>query len=104
MFAVEIPRSYFYARFSKAATPMTTSMTMTSLQQHADGVSPQQRILNALAEMLPSTVSEIAEAIGLDVTETNQRLDELLMRYRIMFNPLTKRYSLPKTSTAGLAA
>jgi len=101
MFAVEIPGIYFYARFSKArkfVSPHTTEQT-------GAGSSPQERILKALAAMLPSTTEEIAEAAGLELAGTAACLDELAMRYRVMFNPLTKRFSLPKVGPgAALAA
>lgn len=102
MFAVEIPRRYFYARF-----PGLTQISkrkadeMTRFQE----ISPQERVLEALAAMLPSSAAEIAEAAGLDAVTATACLDDLSARCRVMFNPLTKRYSLPRsTPSQGLAA
>lgn len=104
MFAVEIPRLYFYARFpglpqvSKARTAMTQT-------PEAPETAPQDRIRRVLAEMLPSTAAEIAEAAGLDPVTAGACLEALAARCEVMFNPLTKRYSLPKApSTHALAA
>lgn len=62
-------------------------------------------ICEALAEMTPSTAAEIAEATELDPVAAADRLDELARQQRVMFNPLTKRFSLPRPRSApGLAA
>lgn len=66
---------------------------------------PRSLICKAMAEMLPSTAEEIAEAAGLDPATTAAYLDEMAARYRVMFNPLTKCFSLPKAwLNPGLAA
>ncbi|WP_193369126.1 hypothetical protein [Pelagibius marinus] len=66
---------------------------------------PRRLICDALADMLPSTAQEIAEATRLDPVTAAACLDELVARYRVMFNPLTKRFSLPKAwPTSGIAA
>lgn len=66
---------------------------------------PRSLILEALADMLPSTAEELAETTGFDPVTTTACLDELAARNRVMFNPLTKRFSLPKARTAaGIAA
>lgn len=57
---------------------------------------PRQRLTAALAEMLPSTLEEVAQAAGLELPTAQAYLAEMSARSRVMFNPLTKRYSLPK--------
>lgn len=65
----------------------------------------QTLICEALAQMTPSTAEEVAEASGLDLDAAAAQLEELTRRQRVMFNPLTKRFSLPKAGTLpGLAA
>lgn len=62
-----------------------------------DGLDdPRQRLTAALAEMLPSTLEEVAEATGLELATAHSYLAEMSARSRVMFNPLTKRYSLPR--------
>lgn len=101
MFAVEIPRLYFYARFLGARKIMDAPTSKHPLST----TSPQERILEALVSMLPSTAAEIADAAGLDPVTGAACLEALAARCEVMFNPLTKRYSLPKaTSTRALAA
>lgn len=108
MFAVEIPAIPFYARLSGRAA-QRFSRSERAMQQTAPARSPAQgpheQICTVLAEMVPSTAGEIAEACGLDAATVEASLDSLTARCRVMFNPLTKRYSLPKASRArGLAA
>lgn len=93
MFAVEIPRIYFYARFCGARKDMDLPATKHTLST----ATPQACILQALAGMLPSTAAEIAEACGLEPVTAAACLDGLSARCQVMFNPLTKRYSLPKS-------
>ena len=57
---------------------------------------PRHRLVSALAEMLPSTLEEVAQAAGLELPTAQAYLAEMSARSRVMFNPLTKRYSLPK--------
>ena len=57
---------------------------------------PRQRLTAALAEMLPSTLEEVARAAGLELQTAQAYLGEMSAHSRVMFNPLTKRYSLPK--------
>jgi DNA-binding IclR family transcriptional regulator len=72
---------------------------------HAVEVTPQERIRSALADMLPSTAAEIAEAAGLEPVTAAACLEALAARCEVMFNPLTKRFSLPKSRLqTGLAA
>ncbi len=62
-------------------------------------------ICRALAQMLPATAEEIAESLGFEPGTVSAGLHQLMCRHRVMFNPLTKRYSLPKIQPgAGLAA
>ncbi|WP_340119637.1 hypothetical protein [Pelagibius sp. 7325] len=100
MFSVEIPVIAFYARF-----PGLSSRINRTMDQKPSIADAQSAILDALGQMLPSTAAEIAEAAGLDPLVAAARLDDLAQRYRVMFNPLTKRYSLPKgTPVTGIAA
>src|SRR3546814_11961762 len=46
--------------------------------------------------MVPATAGEISEATGLDSLVTEATLEHMAARYQVMFNPLTKRFSLPK--------
>src|SRR3546814_14619294 len=57
MFAVDLPVAAFYARLS--GRPRNAGLTVPA-------VEPQEVIRQALAEMVPSTAEEIAEATGLD--------------------------------------
>ena len=61
---------------------------------------PSARLIAALAEMLPSTLDEIADAAAVERTAAEAYLARMSARCEVMFNPLTKRYSLPKP-TAG---
>jgi len=104
MFSVEIPTIAFYARFPGLSrnSSRRTNRTMDQKPSIADA---QSAILAALGQMLPSTAAEIAEAAGLDPAVAAACLDGLAQRYRVMFNPLTKRYSLPKAlAVTGIAA
>ena len=101
MFALEIPRLYFYGRIPRAQSAAKRCETT----QDCTFLSPQERILEVLEGMLPSTAVEIAEAAGLDPVTAAACLDALAARCRVMFNPLTKRYSLPRAFLkSGLAA
>lgn len=92
MFAVDLPVAAFCARLSgRARNP---DLTVAALE-------PQEVIRQALAEMVPSTAEEIAEATGLDAVVVDATLDHMAARCRVMFNPLTKRFSLPKLWGAG---
>ena len=64
--------------------------------QSAPAQDLPSQICRVLAEMLPSTAEEIAESAGLDRAMVSASLEELTRRYRVMFNPLTKRFSLPR--------
>ena len=59
---------------------------------------PRSQLVAALADMLPSTLEEIALATGLQPATTAAFLADMSARCTVMFNPLTKRYSLPKTA------
>ncbi|NIA67463.1 hypothetical protein HBA54_02555 [Pelagibius litoralis] len=62
-------------------------------------------LIAALAEMLPSTLEELAQATTLEAPTAQAYLAEMSARCVVMFNPLTKRYSLPKvTPGCALAA
>ena len=106
MFAVEIPRLYFYARFS--GLPQISKRRVAMSQPPANRTAeatPQEQIRSALADMLPSTAAEIAEATGLEPVTAAACLEALAARCEVMFNPLTKRFSLPKaTANSALAA
>ena len=103
MFAVDLPAMPFYARLS-GRTSRSFSRSDHAMVRTA--TPAQDLICGALAEMVPSTAEEIAEATGLDAATTQLCLDRLAASCRVMFNPLTKRFSLPKTWNAagGLAA
>ncbi len=104
MFAVESPVVSFCARLSgrKARASNKADRCMDNKPASQD---PHRMICDALADMLPSTAQEIAEATRLDPVTAAAYLDELAARSRVMFNPLTKRYSLPKAWPAsGIAA
>lgn len=104
MFAVESPAVSFCARLSgrKARESNKADCCMDNIPTSQD---PRRMICDALADMLPSTAEEIAEATGLAPVAAAALLDELATRSRVMFNPLTKRYSLPKAWPAsGIAA
>lgn len=101
MFAIESPAFAFNARFF-GRNRRVNSRNDEVMDRKLD---PNGAIVEALGQMLPSTAAEIAEAAGLDPVVTAARLDDLADRYRVMFNPLTKRYSLPKgTTITGIAA
>lgn len=76
------------------------------MEHTADNRDPEALICAALAEMVPSTAAEIAEAAGLDPATAEAGLERLAATCRVLFNPLTKRYSLPKAwgAAGGLAA
>ncbi len=104
MFSVDIPNFAFYARFPGFSRP-TSRRTDPAMAQKPSNPDPQRAVLDALAQMLPATAAEIAEATGLDEAQAAACLDGLAARYRVMFNPLTKRYSLPKAAGhTGVAA
>lgn len=104
MFVVDIHPTSFYARFSGLAR-RTRSKSVYTMDQRDTAHQPQDLICGALAEMLPSTAEEIAEATSLDFVTVSACLDQLAARYRVMFNPLTKRFSLPRhRAVSGLAA
>lgn len=66
---------------------------------------PRRRLTAALAEMLPSTLEEVAQAADLELPTAQAYLAEMAARSRVMFNPLTKRYSLPRfAGDSGFAA
>ena len=96
MFVPDLPVSSFYARLS-GRTSRSISRRDGVMPQTASSNDPQALICSALAEMVPSTAEEIAEATGLDAATAQLCLERLAGRYRVMFNPLTKRFSLPKT-------
>jgi len=104
MFSIEIPTIAFYARFP-GLSRQTSSRTDRIMDQKSSNPDAQSAVLDALGQMLPSTAPEIAEAAGLDPVVAAACLDGLAQRYRVMFNPLTKRYSLPKAvAVTGIAA
>lgn len=108
MFTVEMPAIPFNARLSGRAA-QRFSRSERAMQQNAPARSPAQgpheQICAVLAEMVPSTAAEIAEACALDQATVEACLDSLTARCLVMFNPLTKRYSVPKAQRApGLAA
>src|SRR3546814_15742399 len=73
MFAVDFPVASFYARFSGCShEPRRTARIR----------EPQEVIRQALAEMVPSTAEEIAEATGLDPVVVDATLDRMAARYR----------------------
>lgn len=66
---------------------------------------PRKRLIAALAKMLPSTQDELAQAVQMEVPTVQAYLAEMAARSEVMFNPLTKRYSLPRFTVAqGFAA
>ncbi|WP_299619822.1 hypothetical protein [Pelagibius sp.] len=65
---------------------------------------PSARLLAALAEMLPSTLDEIADAAEVERTTAEAYLARMSARCEVMFNPLTKRYSLPRTAAGSTFA
>ncbi|GAB4352255.1 MAG: hypothetical protein Kow00114_00820 [Kiloniellaceae bacterium] len=104
MFGIEIPAFTFYARFSGLSRP-SRRRSIPAMAQTPATPDPQSAVLDALAQMLPATAAEIAEVTGLSAAAAAACLDGLAARYRVMFNPLTKRYSLPKaTRLTGVAA
>ncbi|GAB4394874.1 MAG: hypothetical protein Tsb0032_24050 [Kiloniellaceae bacterium] len=100
MFAAETPVISICARLSglKSRASNKARRNMNSDNSFRD---PGSLICAALAEMLPSTAEEIASATGLEPAKAAACLDELARRYRVMFNPLTKRFSLPKAWPQG---
>lgn len=100
MFAVEIPAIPFYVRLS-GLMPRSNRRSDAAMDQKAEA---PDLICEALAEMVPSTAEEIAAATGLDPAVAEANLDRLTARCRVMFNPLTKRYSLPKARSHALVA
>lgn len=104
MFAVEIAAFPFYARLS--GRPECSKRSPRAMKQTADSRDPQALVCAALAEMVPSTAAEIAAATGLDLVTVEASLERLTATCRVLFNPLTKRYSLPKAwgASGGLAA
>ncbi|HEY9536774.1 MAG TPA: hypothetical protein VIS03_04195 [Kiloniellaceae bacterium] len=87
MFAVDLPVASLYARFAGRGR---------EVRRTARAGEPQDLIRQALAEMVPATAGEISEATGLDSLVTEATLEHMAARYQVMFNPLTKRFSLPK--------
>ncbi len=66
---------------------------------------PRQRLIAALAQMLPSTQEELAQVVQLEMPTVQAYLADMAARSEVMFNPLTKRYSLPRPAKAqGFAA
>lgn len=104
MFAVEIAAFPIYARLS--CRPECSKRSPRAMKQTAERRDPQALVCTALAEMVPSTAAEIAEATGLDLATAEASLERLTATFRVLFNPLTKRYSLPKAwrTSGGLAA
>lgn len=88
MFAMDLPvAASLCARFSaRRGNPCRL----------ARAAGPQDLIRRALAEMVPSTAGEIAEATQLDAALVEATLEQMTARYQVMFNPLTKRFSLPR--------
>lgn len=104
MFAVESPVISLRARLSGRISRART-MAAACRSDEMRNEDPQLVICDALAEMLPATAGEIAEAAGLDTATTAACLERLSARCQVMFNPLTKRFSLPKGKLpAGIAA
>jgi len=68
-------------------------------RQSATDLEAKLRLV--LAEMLPSTLEEIAEAAALETAVTLACLEDMAAGSRVMFNPLTKRFSLPRSAAAG---
>ncbi len=104
MFAAEIPVISLCTRLSRRISRASskTGRTMDDITAQQD---PRSRINQVIADRLPSTAEEIAEASGLDPVTTTALLHEMASRNRIMFNPLTKRFSLPRARPgAGIAA
>jgi hypothetical protein len=101
MFALETSALPSYARSSGLTPRSSNSRSDHAMQQRP---APHDLVCEALAAMTPATADEVAEAAGLDPTTAEACLDQLAARCHVMFNPLTKRFSLPKawpfTSTA----
>jgi hypothetical protein len=95
MLAKDIPVISLCARLAGRSTPGTVAPAASA----ACG-NPRLLIQMVLAEMLPSTVEEIAEAAALEAAATLACLEKMAARNRVMFNPLTKRFSLPKVLPA----
>jgi hypothetical protein len=97
MFAVDLPvAASLCARFSGRSG---------NAARAARAGEPRDLIRQALAEMVPSTAEEIAEAILLDPLMVEATLEQMTTHYQVMFNPLTKRFSLSKGRiVGGLAA
>lgn len=98
MFAVERSVISLRARLS-ARKSRAIDYAVARRNDKMNPQDPHALIRDTLADLLPSTVEEIAEATGLAAAVTAECLDALCARCRVMFNPLTKRYSLPKLRT-----
>lgn len=104
MFAVESPVISLRTRLSERRSRASTmaAACRSDEMKHKD---PHFLICDALAGMPPATAEEIAAATALDPAKTAECLQALGARSQVMFNPLTKRYSLPKLKLlAGRAA
>jgi hypothetical protein len=94
MFVAEIPVIAFCARLARRKA-RASSKSNAKMDKIATAQDACNLICEILAEMLPSTVEEIAQATGLAPVAAAAYLDSLVARYRVMFNQLTKRFSLP---------
>ena len=104
MFAAEI-RAKALPRWFQPQGRGAEGKTEHPMTDEACTSAPETLICEALAVMTPSTAAEIAEATDLDPVAAARCLDVLVRQQRVMFNPLTKRFSLPRPRTApGLAA
>jgi len=104
MFAAEIRFTAFAPLFRQCGVG-TSKKAERRMNDKVHSEDVQALICAALAEMTPSTAGEIAEATGLDPLAAAAQLEELSRRQMVMFNPLTKRFSLPKArALPGLAA
>lgn len=95
MLNVETPAIPFYVRLSEPE-PHNDRRSATAMEQEP---AMQVLVCQALAGMVPSTAAEVARVTGLDPATAETCLERLAARYRVMFNPLTKRYSLPRVVT-----
>jgi hypothetical protein len=95
MFVTEIPVIALCARLTRRKA-RASSKSNGMMDKIATTQDTCNLICRILAEMLPSTVEEVAQATGLTPMAAAAHLDILAARYRVMFNPLTKRFSLPK--------
>lgn len=93
-------------RLETTAFPLYARLCGSKPARSKRAPAPDAVVCAALAEMVPSTAAEVAAATGLDAATVDACLDRLAAGYRVMFNPLTKRYSLPPVSkiASGLAA